>query len=119
MVLNIEGIDKLTGHHFHNRTIEKITVEKGELVNGSSYVFHFPAIPFITKTNSPYKQWEDSFKIYLYRNPNVSGKYELFWMGLHGVTIEYLDVDDIKKFGYFVACMHEVVRKGKKHWDEN
>jgi hypothetical protein len=28
-------------------------------------------------------------------------------------------VDDIKKFGYFIACMHEVVRKGKKYWDEN
>jgi hypothetical protein len=119
MELVISGIEKLTGHHFHNRTIERVTLEKGEIVSGSSYVFHFPAIPFITKTNNPYKQWEDSFKVYLYRNPNAYGKYELFWMGLHGVTVEYLDVSDIKKFGNFSAYMGEVVRKGKKYWYEN
>jgi hypothetical protein len=43
----------------------------------------------------------------------------LFWMGLHGVTVEHLDLDDIKKFGHFAAYMGEVVRKGKKYWYEN
>ena len=119
MVLNISGINKLTGHHFHNRTIEKVTTEKGRIESANAYVFHFPAIPYKTKKPNSYKQWEDEFRVHLYRTPNSFGKYELFWMGLHGVTVEYLDLDDIKKFGYFIACIHEVVRKGKKYWDEN
>jgi hypothetical protein len=119
MVLNISGINKLTGHHFHNRTIEKVTTEKGRIVSANAYVFHFPAIPYTTKKPNSYKQWEDEFEVYLYRNPNGWGKYELFWMGLHGVTVEHLDLNDIKKFGHFAAYMGEVVRKGKKYWYEN
>ena len=119
MVLNIEGINKLTGHHFYNRTIEKVTTEKGRIVSSNAYVFHFPAIPYTTRKPNSYKQWEDEFEIYLYRRPNAAGDYELFWMGLHGVTVEYLSINDIKKFGHFSAFMSSVVRKGKRYWYEN
>ncbi len=119
MVLNIEGINKLTGHHFHNRTIEKVTTEKGRIEASDAYVFHFPAIPYKTRKPNSYKQWEDEFQIYLYRNPNGWGRYELFWMGLHGVTVEHLNLEDIKKFGHFTAYIGEVIRKGKKYWQES
>ncbi len=119
MVLNISGINKLTGHHFHNRTIEKVTTEKGRIESANAYVFHFPAIPCTNRKPNSYKQWEDEFEVYLYRNPNSYGKYELFVMGLHGVTCEDLDIFDIKKFGHFSAYMGKVVLKCKKYWDEN
>jgi len=119
MVLNISGINKLTGHHFHNRTIEKVTTDKGVVVSSNAYVFHFPAIPCTNRKPNSYKQWEDEFEVYLYRNPNSFGKYELFVMGLHGVTVEYLDIFDVKKFGHFSTFMGSVVIKCKKYWDEN
>ena len=40
-------------------------------------------------------------------------------MGLHGVTVEYLDIFDVKKFGHFSTFMGSVVIKCKKYWDEN
>ncbi len=118
-MVTIEGINKLTGHHFHNRTIERVTTEKNGKVSSDAYIFYFPAIPYTTRKSNSYKQWEDEFEVYLYRNPNGWGKYELFVMGLHGVTVKHLDLKDIKNFGHFITFIGEVVRKGKKYWEES
>lgn len=119
MVLNISGVNKLTQHTFSGRRIEKVTTEKGRIVSADAYVFHFPAIPYTTRKPNSYKQWEDEFQVYLYRKPNSYGKYELFVMGLHGVTCEDLDISQIKDPKVFEVYMCVVTDKAKKYWDEN
>jgi len=47
------------------------------------------------------------------------GKYELFWMGLHGVTCMELDWTDIQKFPTFIGCIGIVIERGKRYWTEN
>jgi len=117
MVLNISGINKLTGHIFHNRTIQKVSLAARYGVDSSSYVFHFPEIPHYNY-GSTYKQWEDEFEIHLYRRPK-NGKYELFWMGLHGVTCMELGWKDIQNFSTFISSLGMVVERGKRYWTEN
>jgi hypothetical protein len=119
MVLNISGINKLTQHTFSGRRIEKVTTERGRIESSDAYVFHFPAIPYKTRKHNSYKQWEDEFEVHLYRTPNSFGKYELFVMGLHGVTVEYLNISQIKDPKVFEVYMVVVTDKAKKYWDEN
>ena len=119
MVLNIKGIDKLIGQSFHNRTIEKVTMAKRWSNESASYVFHFPAIPYSGPTNpNRYKMWHDEFEVHLCRYPK--GKvYELFVMGLHGVTCLELYKEDIQNFSNFIASFGVVVGRSKRYWEEN
>lgn len=118
MVLTISGVDKLIGHTFHNRSAEKVSIEARYGDGSSSYVFHFPAIPYKSFNANNLKQWEDSFEIHLYRTPN-NNMYELFWMGLHGVTCMYLDWNDIQNFSKFTKSLGMVIERGKRYWEEN
>lgn len=116
MVIQIEGINKLVGEKFRTRTIQKISTTKRYGENSDSYVFHFAPI-LVNKTKTTYQQWEDSFEVYLSRTPNYSGIYELFWMGLHGVTCVELYKEDIKNFHNFMASIGVVVERGRKYWE--
>ena len=119
MVLNISGIDKLVGHHFHNRTIQKVTLAERFGKESASYVFHFPAIPFTGPINpNRYAKWEDKFEVHLCRYPK-NKMYELFVMGLHGVTCQELYWEDIQNFPNFIASFGVVVGRSKRYWEEN
>ena len=118
MVLNISGINKLVGHHFHNRTVEKATIAKRYGNGSTSYVFHFPATPNYIPNPTGVSKWENEFEIHLYRTPK-GGKYELFWMGLHGVTCMELSWKDIQNFSTFISSLGMVVERGKRYWTEN
>lgn len=119
MVLNIKGIDKLIGQSFHNRTIQNVTMATRWGKESASYVFHFPAIPYSGSTNpNRYKMWHDEFEVHLCRYPK--GKvYELFVMGLHGVTCLELYKEDIQNFSNFIASFGVVVGRSKRYWEEN
>lgn len=114
MVLNIDGIQKLEGHIFCNRTIKSVQSEVH--FSQKVYVFYFDSIA--TTDSSPFTKWEDAFRVYLYREPK-NGAYELFWMGLHGVTCETLDISQIRNFQTFYSYFEKVIRLGKAYWDEN
>jgi hypothetical protein len=117
MVLNISGIDKLVGEQFRTRTIQKVSEAKRYGPNSDCYVFHFAPILINGSRNPRHtKQWEDSFEVYLYRHPNDSGIYELFWMGLHGVTCQELYKEDIVDYQNFIAHLGAVVERGRNYW---
>ena len=114
MVIVIEGINKLVGEQFRTRTIQKITTTKRYGDNAGVYVFHFA--PILTNVLTNPKQWEDSFEVYLSRYPDPNGIYELFWMGLHGVTCQQLYKEDITDFDTFTGHLGLVVDRGRKYW---
>jgi len=118
MVLNISGINKLIGNTIHARTIGKVFIAERYGDGSTSYVFHFTPIPNSKRNPSGLKSWEDEFEIHLYRTPK-DGKYELFWMGLHGVTCTELSWNDVKNFDGFIASLCMVVERGKKYWKTN
>ena len=116
MVITIDGINKLVGHHFHNRTIQKITTERRFGKGSDSYVFHFPSIPGPRNSTSyGTKDWVDEFEVHLCRYPK-KGKYELYVMGLAGVTCQELNFSDILKFSEFLGAMGVVIGRAKKYW---
>ncbi len=114
MVIVIEGINKLVGFQFRTRTIQKITNTKRYGEKSDSYVFHFA--PILTNVLTNPKQWEDSFEVYLSRYPDPNGIYELFWMGLHGVTCQQLYKEDITDFDTFTGHLGLVVERGRNYW---
>jgi|LauGreDrversion4_2_1035121.scaffolds.fasta_scaffold263801_4 hypothetical protein len=116
MVITIDNIRKLVGCHFHNRTIQDISLSERFGKGSASYVFHFDAIPSIHVSLN--KKWEDEFEVHLYRSPKQNGKYELFVMGLHGVTCEELYWKDIQNFSEFYSYIYLVIGRAKKYWDE-
>jgi len=114
MVITIDGVQKLKGHLFCGREIERVTAET--LFKSKNYVFHFPPIEGYTPT--AYSQWEDAFAIHLVREPK-EGIYQLYWMGLHSVTCQQLNKEYIENFNTFYSYFEKVVRLGKGYWDDN
>ena len=114
MVLNIDGIQRMNHNIFCDREIVKI-----ETVNHfgtKHYVFHFDCLPGFQP--SPFPQWGDRFAIHLVREPK-NGTYELYWMGLHGVTCQRLDISEVRNFSAFYNYFVKVVQSGKMYWDES
>lgn len=115
MVLTIDGIQKMKGHLFCGREI--VDIESKKWFNTYHYIFTFDSIP----TNEPkfaYSSWEDKFTIHLVRE-SKNGSYELYWMGLHGVTCQKLDVSEVRNFHTFYSYFEKVVRLGQKYWEES
>ena len=89
MELVIEGLDKLIYRTYHGRKISDIRIDKREpSTNSASYVFTFPPIDSIDG-------WNKKMEVYLCKYPATNGCYELFVMGLHGVTCYYLEREEI------------------------
>lgn len=117
MVIQIDGINKLVGEQFRTRTIERVSNAKRYNEVDDSYVFHFAPILTNVLTNpNRYKKWEDGFEVYLSRYPDPNGIYELFWMGLHGVTCQQLYKEDITDYQNFIAHLGAVVERGRNYW---
>lgn len=116
-MITIEGIDKLVGEQFRTRTIERVSNAKRYNEDVDCYVFHFKAESLNSGRNpNRYKQWEDGFEVYLHRHPTDNGIYELFWMGLHGVTCQELYKEDILDYQNFIAHLGAVVQRGRNYW---
>jgi len=114
MVITIDGITKLKGHLFCGREIKRVTAELH--FNTKYYIFHFDCLPGYEPR--PFTYWEDAFAIHLTREPK-NGVYELFWMGLHGVTCQQLHKSEIENFSTFYSYFEKVIRLGKTYWDES
>jgi hypothetical protein len=114
MVLTIDGIQRMNHNIFCDREIVKI--ESANHFGTKHYVFHFDCLPGYQP--GPFPTWEDRFAIHFVREPK-NGSYELYWMGLHGVTCQFLDIEDIKNFSAFYNHFVKVVQLGKMYWDES
>ena len=113
MVITIDGIQKMKGHLFCGREIVNVTAERH--FGTQHYIFHFPSLD---DSQQHLPVWENSFKVHLVREQK-NGSYELYWMGLHGVTCQRLDKSEIQNFHTFYSYFEKVIRLGKTYWDES
>lgn len=111
-MITILNLDKIIYQEFFNRRIQNITPQ--DHFGSPVYVFDFDGD--MKMGNGSFEQ---QFEIYLSRTPDTKGKYSLYWMGLHGATVEYLHERHIKDFVSFIACMKVVIGKGKDFWDKH
>ena len=114
MVLNIDGIKKMNHNIFCGREI--VRIETISHFSTKHYVFHFDCLPGFQP--GPFTQWGDKFSIHFAREPK-NGSYELYWMGLHGVTCQRLDISEVKNFSTFYNYFVKVVQLGKTYWEES
>jgi hypothetical protein len=110
MELVIEGLDKLIFRTYHGRKIGNIHIDTRQPGRDASYVFTFPPIDSIDG-------WNKKMEVYLCKFPDTNGKYELFVMGLHGVTCYHLERDEIKDFEKFHNYMVSTMFKAKFYWE--
>ena len=112
MELVIEGITKLIYRTYHGRKIEDIRIDKREpSTNSASYVFTFPPI------GNGLNGWNKKMEVYLCKFPDPNDKYELFVMGLHGVTCHWLELEEIKDINVFQVHIISTMTKAKKYWE--
>ena len=111
MELVIEGLDKLRHYTHHGRKISDIRIDKRNGARAASYVFTFPSI------DGTLEGWNRELEVYLCKFPDGSGRYELFVMGLHGITCHYLERDEIKDFEKFHNYMVSTMFKAKTYWE--
>ena len=110
MELVIEGLDKLIWSTYVQRKISDIQVDTRQIGRDASYVFTFPPI------NNLLKGWNKELEVYLCKFPEGSGRYELFVMGLHGMTCDYLELKQIRDIDIFQAHIISVMGRAKQYW---
>jgi hypothetical protein len=110
MELVIDGITKLIHRTYHGRKIENIRIDTRQPGRDSSYVFTFPPIDSIDG-------WNKKMEVYLCKFPDTNDRYELFVMGLHGVTCYYLERKEIKDIDSFHNYMVSTIFKAKTYWE--
>ena len=110
MELVIDGITKLIYHTYDGRKITDIRIDKKGVGRAACYVFTFPSI------DGSIEGWNRELEVYLCKYPDGSGRYELFVMGLHGVTCHYLEWEEIKDMTSFHNCMISTMFKAKQYW---
>ena len=107
MVITIKNVDKIVGTEIYGRTLTAAIPT--QRYGTDSYVFTFSEF-HLREPQQPNRSfdWSAPFSIYLYREPK-NGKYELFWMGLHGVTVQYLTYEQIKSFDTIQNSMKRII----------
>jgi hypothetical protein len=108
----IDGLHKIRRTTYHARTISDISIDKrGRYSNAASYVFTFPPI------GNGLEGWDKELQVYLCKFPDPDGKYELFVMGLHGVTCYYLELEQIKDINVFQVHIIATMNRAKQYWE--
>ncbi len=113
MVLTIDGIQRMNHNIFCDREIVKI--DSVEHFGAKHYVFHFDALPGYQP--HAYPEWEDKFAIHFVREPK-NGSYELYWMGLHGVTNELIPKSEIENKSLFLMNLNKVIDRAKDYYTQ-
>jgi hypothetical protein len=111
MELVIEGLDKLIWSTYVQRKISDIQVDTRQIGRDASYVFTFPPI------DSRIDGWNRELQVYLCKFPDPNNKYELFVMGLHGVTCYYLELEQIKDINVFQVHIIATMNRAKTYWE--
>ena len=111
MELVIEGLDKLMISTYVQREISDIQIDKRQIGRDASYVFTFPPI------DSPIDGWNKELEVYLCKFPTPNGVYELFVMGLHGMTCSYLQLKQIRDIEIFQAHIISTMIRAKTYWE--
>jgi len=111
MELVIDGLDKLMVSTYVQRKISDIQVDNRAVGRDASYVFTFPPI------DSRIEGWNKKLEVYLCKYPTPNEQYELFVMGLHGVTCDYLELKQIRDIDIFQVHIISVMDRAKTYWE--
>lgn len=111
MELVIEGLDKLILSTYVQRKISDIRIDNSGVGRDASYVFTFPPI------DSSIDGWNKKLEVYLCKFPTQDGVYELFVMGLHGISCSYLDLKQIRDIDIFQAHFIGTMIRAKTYWE--
>ena len=111
MELVIDGLDKLMVSTYVQRKISDIRIDSRQISRDASYVFTFPPI------DSPIDGWNKELEVYLCKFPTPNGVYELFVMGLHGMTCSYLQLKQIRDIEIFQAHIISTMIRAKTYWE--
>jgi hypothetical protein len=111
MELVIDGLDKLRHHTYIDRKISDIRIDKRSGAREASYVFTFPPM------GNGLEGWNKGLEVYLCKFPEGSGRYELFIMGLHGITCYYLELKQIRDIQIFQSHIVSTMNKAKYYWE--
>jgi len=111
MELVIDGLDKLMVSTYVQRKISDIRIDSRQISRDASYVFTFPPI------DNPIDGWNKKLEVYLCKFPTPDGVYELFVMGLHGVTCSYLELKQIRDIEIFQAHIISTMIRAKTYWE--
>lgn len=112
-IVNIETLMNTMSSYVIKRKMK--TIEEKDHFGTPCYVFSFLG-------ETPYganSRFEDKFEIFLYRTPNEKGLYELYWMGLHGVTNELIPKSEIENKSLFLMNLNKVINKAKDYYIKN
>ena len=112
-MITIKTIQELVGMNISdgygtNRMIQRVSEDINK-IGEHLYVFHFPAILEGERENK-------DFEVRLKREDTGGKGYELFVMGLHGRTVIYLSLSDIKHKGVLLNKIDKVVEAAKTWW---
>lgn len=110
-IVNIETLMNTMSLYVLNREMK--TIEEKDHFGTPCYVFSFLG-------ETPMGDWkfEDKFEIFLYRTPNQNGLYELYWMGLHGITNELIPKSEIENKSLFLMNLNKVIDKAKDYYTQ-
>ena len=111
MELVIDGLDKLMVSTYVQRKISDIRIDSRQISRDASYVFTFPPI------DNPIDGWNKKLEVYLCKFPTPDGVYELFVMGLHGMTCSYLELKQIRDIEIFQAHIISTMIRAKTYWE--
>ena len=112
-MITIKTIQELVGLNISdgygtNRMIQRVSEDINK-IGEHLYVFHFPATLNGERENG-------KFEVRLSRTDRTGQGYELFVMGLHGRTVTYLTLNDIKHKGVLLNKIDKVVEAAKTWW---
>jgi hypothetical protein len=106
-MLTIKNIKELELNFCHQRGLREITETQNKL-GEQFYSFHFGPI-------SDGNGWNKETEVRLGRN--LKGKdYEIFVMGLHLVTRQFVTIDDVKTKGGLASEISKVLAKAEHWW---
>lgn len=112
-MITIKTIQELVGLNISdgygtNRMIQRVSEDINK-IGEHLYVFHFPAILNGERENG-------KFEVRLSRTDRTGQGYELFVMGLHGRTVTYLSLYDLRDKRALLKLIDKVVETAKTWW---
>ena len=104
-MLKIENIDKFKSMLCNGKVAHKV------ILNGIWYIFYFRVSEFSPKVQKVYRLIGDDVEIWLDRNPNESGKYEIFVSAWKNEVKMLVEWDDLQRPYLLATNMAKLLEK--------
>lgn len=113
-MLNIENVDKVIGTRPFGRYITR--ARQAGMIGSLNYNDHYE---FIIDYQLDRKDYNQELRIFLDRNPDKSGLYPIFCMGLQSATVIKVHKRTLKSGYDFLSALENVLRKVQTYYQNN